>query len=102
MVRSPLFLDTTQVRFASVDYGTNRKLCQSLNIQQLPTVQFYYGEESLTSFPCPPKEFKQLPRMLMKYLDRDHAQLEQVVQEWEQTSASSTREQEYSATRLHV
>ena len=50
---------TAQVQFASVDYGTNRKLCQSLKIHALPTIQFYNGENGdlLTSFPCGPKGF---------------------------------------------
>ena len=85
MVRSPLFQTNPSrlLQFASVEYGANRKLCQSLHIQQLPTVQFYYGEDLLTSFPCPPKQFQQLPRTLVTYLEMSHEQLEQVTQAYQ-------------------
>jgi thiol-disulfide isomerase/thioredoxin len=65
------------VNFASVDFGANKKLCQSLNINQLPTVQFYFKGKLLSSFPCGPKGFSTLQNTMTKYLEMDSRELEQ-------------------------
>ena len=71
------------IRFVSVEYGANRKLCQSLNIEQLPTVQLYYGEDLLASFPCPPKELKSLHSMLKDIVKMEDGDLQKAVQDFQ-------------------
>ena len=71
-----------QLRFASVEYGANRKLCQSLNIQKLPTIQLYYGQDLFASFPCPPKEFKRVPALLSQYVTLHHDEMQRTVEAW--------------------
>ena len=78
------------VQFASVEYGANRKLCQQLKIEHLPTVHFYYGDSLLQSFPCAPKHFSQLPLLLEKYLAMSHDQLVTVTEEYETTRKAAT------------
>lgn len=70
------------LRFASVEYGANRKLCQSLKIQKLPTIQLYYGQDLFASFPCPPKEFKRVPALLSQYLTLHHDEMQLAVEAW--------------------
>jgi hypothetical protein len=65
------------VNFASVEFGANRKLCQSLNINTLPTVQFYCEGKLLSSSPCGPKGFSTLQNTMTKYLEMDLRELEQ-------------------------
>jgi hypothetical protein len=47
----------------------NSKLCKELNVQALPTIQFYYRGDLLTSFSCRPKELYQLEQAVDYYLE---------------------------------
>jgi thioredoxin-like negative regulator of GroEL len=70
------------VKFASVEFGINQKLCKSLNVKQLPTVQFYCDGELLSSFPCVPKGFSKIQKTLQTYLEMDSAALKQQSKIW--------------------
>uniref|UniRef100_A0A7S4V5T1 Thioredoxin domain-containing protein n=1 Tax=Ditylum brightwellii TaxID=49249 RepID=A0A7S4V5T1_9STRA len=75
---------STEVKFASVEFGANKKLCQSLNIKQLPTVQFYTRNGNLvSSFPCGPKSFGVVQKTMNRYLEMDLEQLEREAALWE-------------------
>lgn len=68
-----------RVKFASVDYPTNKKLCKSMGIRKLPTIRLYYTGDLLTSFPCGPKSFKLAQERLVSYVDMTPVELEQAV-----------------------
>mmetsp|Transcript_8178 Transcript_8178/g.17289 ORF Transcript_8178/g.17289 Transcript_8178/m.17289 type:complete len:262 (-) Transcript_8178:123-908(-) len=67
------------VQFAAVEYSANKKLCQSLQIGALPTVQFYWKGKMLASLPCGPREISSLPPKLMWYLEARQGELEQII-----------------------
>jgi hypothetical protein len=46
----------------------NSKLCKELNVQALPTLQFYYRGDLLKSFSCSPEELYRLERAVDYYL----------------------------------
>ncbi|CAB9502406.1 expressed unknown protein [Seminavis robusta] len=72
----------SKATFASVEYSANRKLCQSLQVEHFPTIQFYYQGDLLHSASCSPKGFSGVKQRLERYLDMDPAQLEQEVEGW--------------------
>ena len=79
----------SKATFASVEYSANRKLCQSLDIEHFPTVQFYYQDSLLHSGPCSPKSISTVKQRLELYLDMDEDELEQEADLWEQGVDSS-------------
>ena len=72
------------VTFASVEYSTNKKLCQSLDVEHLPTIQFYHQDSLLHSAPCSPKNICAVKQRLELYLTMDEDQLEEAAELWEQ------------------
>ena len=82
------------VRFVSVEYGTNKKLCQSLKIKELPTVQFYSKGRLLTSFSCGPKGFSSVQRAMDHYLEAGEEELDQEATMWEVKERSTDEQNE--------
>lgn len=76
-------LETGSVRFASVEYGANQKLCRSLRIKELPTVQFYSKGQLLSSFPCGPKGFATVQAAMKHYLEATQEELDREAAAWE-------------------
>jgi thioredoxin 1 len=57
----------TPLQWLSVEQISNAQLCRDLNIVQLPTVQFYFGGQLLTEFPCPPAQQPKFQATLEQY-----------------------------------
>lgn len=77
------------VNFASAEFGANKKLCQSLSINKLPTVQFYHNGKLLSSFPCGPKGFSTVQKTMTKYLEMDSSELARETQRWEEQESKN-------------
>jgi hypothetical protein len=67
-------VDNRLLQLATLDVYSkgNSKLSKELNVDALPTVQFYYQGDVLTSFSCCPKEFYRLERAV-EYSDVPNA-----------------------------
>ena len=91
--------------FASVACdGANKHLCRSLNIKQLPTVQFYWNGELINSFPCSASRGIAMARDTLKqYLDMTSIhELEQERLQWaifEEASRESSPANAVAASR---
>lgn len=56
-----------QVRFAEVEFGANKELCESLGVKKLPSVFFYSQGSKVDGFPCGPKKFSKLLSKVSDY-----------------------------------
>lgn len=68
------------VRFASIEIGTNLGMCQHLKVKTLPFVHLYAEGEQLAGFPCGPARFYKLKEQLQYFQD----QLEQMKKDKEE------------------
>lgn len=55
------------VTFAEVEWSAQTALCRSLGVKQLPTLQFYWKGQRLTSFSCPPSQFRKVQDALERF-----------------------------------
>lgn len=65
------------VKFASVDYGSNRQLCKSLDIDALPTLLFYHQGTVVHGLACGPKKLATAQETLARILQMSPEEMEQ-------------------------
>ncbi|GMH67357.1 hypothetical protein TL16_g04658 [Triparma laevis f. inornata] len=54
-------LSPSSISYASLEFSSNPKLCRSLGVTHLPSVQIYKGKEGkVESFSCSPKRFEKV------------------------------------------
>lgn len=87
-----------EVKFASVEFGANKKLCQGMNVNKLPTVQFYSHGKLLSSFPCGPKGLPMVQNAMQRYMEMDSHELQQEAEKWAQYSETKMQEDSKSST----
>jgi thiol-disulfide isomerase/thioredoxin len=58
-----------RLQLGTVDVQQNRKLIKEVGVKSLPTVQFYFRGNLLTSFTCVPKEFHRVESAVEFYLN---------------------------------
>jgi len=64
------------VRFAEIEFGANKELCNHLDITKLPTVNFYSQGDKVDGFPCGPKKLKVLLEKIAQFRDMSSRELQ--------------------------
>ncbi|GMH95760.1 hypothetical protein TrST_g12690 [Triparma strigata] len=63
-------LSPSSISYASLEFSANPKLCRSLGVTHLPSVQIYKGSEGkVESFSCSPKRFDKVKVKINEWLD---------------------------------
>eukprot|EP00980_Cylindrotheca_fusiformis_P007499 scaffold1559_cov114-Cylindrotheca_fusiformis.AAC.4 len=103
-----VLLQDATIQFASVEFGRNQKLCQSLHIEKLPTVQFYYSCNGnnlllLSSMPCGPNGgFSTIQKIMSIYLKMNDDELQEEAHQWEQQQQQQQSEKRTAAPVVPV
>jgi len=70
------YSDNDKFQFASVEFGRNKKLCESLGIAKLPTVRYYYQGEVISSLSGGAKKMPQYKKAFEQYETATTAELQ--------------------------